>query len=1066
MMKRIRATGGLSTDPSHLADPEALRIADNVLLHRPGLIQPRFGLGDTTGIAARSVTRRPIALVPFDGDMVAQSRENTTYSLERGSVATVYSSAVAPPDTNFRGSSSFAEMRGSLYLTTSTGVQKLLSASSSSLYAAGVVTDYALPSIGAGLRGTADRYAVKNNSIVAYRYCWVNTDANGYVRRSAPSPRFSVSNSDATYYFEVPLGRIYLPDGIIAGDVFELYRTVSATPYTSDPGDEMFLAYTHTVTSAQVSAGYLSGAIGVDSVTTIVDRTPDDMLGASLYTNVSRETILAANERPPLAQNLAPWARCLWFGNTQERHTMLIEPRVVYDTSATYAITWRDGIHYSNDRTGDTHTNTTIDNVTRVGGMKVGQYITFAGLPTDADTHFSAATKVATITTTITIVNFANITGGGTPDTITFVGIPGSNEEFTSISWGVTTAFGSAAIGASNNATATNLASAINQTFDGRRASITATANANVVTVVDDDGHGVEVTITETIPGAVTKAYSMTIDKAALTTTATIALRLHDYITVAGTEFYFGGLGSVLDIPGGQAGLYSDITDRIISLDNARAGGQNLDDMCKLLVVEIVKGINNSAVYSGSPALRAYADDVVTGGPMLGFPGAPDASASAASILLIREYPGTSAITFSHSPSRPAGGFRSSSDFLARARPGRLWYSKPDEPEAVPPSNFIDIGNVNADILALVPLRNALLVWKEDGLFRITGNGPTFWNVDEIDLTMRLLAPQATCVLNNVCYAWTSRGVARATEVGTEIISNEIGDRLREIQRLLPLDETGSKRGFWMTAHERHGLVILGTGDNPTDDVTTAWYVFHTSTQRWAPWPIVSRCAAYDPATDRMVHSPNIDAWSVLFEREDEDATASYRDASLSGLAGTVASLVVTIATSAFGGFTPAAGDVLVDGSSVKARVESVEVSGANQLLTISTALTGTSFTWHQGYAITVVWSAQALPGFGSRWTEGHIHMMTSDSAYVSTFPLQIGGMVEHNTSAQFLTMTVTPTDAEGSPKYGVYRYGQPRDIVRAATMSPAMIITTAGALWTLAELDLHFLPQSQRVRR
>ena len=43
---------------------------------------------------------------------------------------------------------------------------------------------------------------------------------------------------------------------------------------------------------------------------------------------------------------------------------------------------------------------------------------------------------------------------------------------------------------------------------------------------------------------------------------------------------------------------------------------------------------------------------------------------------------------------------------------GRVYYSKVDQPEAVPSLNFVDVGGSDAEILRLIPLRDALIVLK------------------------------------------------------------------------------------------------------------------------------------------------------------------------------------------------------------------------------------------------------------------------------------------------------------------------------------------------------------------
>ncbi len=1063
-VRRIRAIGGLATDPGALENPEALRVAQNVMLHRPGIIQPRIGLGDVSEIASRSTDYRPIAIVTFDGHLIIQSYDGASYRLEKGTPATVYNGTVIPPDEEVRAVASFAEARGSLYLTTSAGVKKLTSADASALLPSGVVNDYALPFLGAPLTATTDRYALANDSHVAYRYVWKNVDTNGYVRRSAPSPRFSISNSDANKYY-VPFGRIYLPEGIAAGDVLEVYRTTNATPYTSDPGDEMFLAVTHTVTSAEATAGFITGSLGVDSDTTIIDTTPDALLGAALYTNVSQGGLLQSNERPPLANHLALWSRCMWFGGTSERRTLLVEPRCVYDVATAKAHTWRDGIHYSNNRTATLSTSVNLAAVSRIDGAKVGQYITSVALqPSDASTNFQALTKVASITTTITIVSNAAI-DTAVPDKLTFRGIPGvAGDEWSEIEWDATlTSIGLAQKGANATASAVNLASAINQTFDGRRADITATANSNTVTIVDNDGHGVPVELTEVTPGTLTVAYSMTVDKATLTTGAGVAISLHDYVTIGGTEFFFSLRGPSLDDPTGTlTASFSAVSKKLIALDNARSGSEDLEFQCKKLVREFAETMNAYGIYNGGISIRAYADNVESSESVLAGHFSRDNSTSPSALILLRENPGESEISGAYAPARPGGGIRFEQDFGAQTRPGRLWFSKPDEPEAVPPANFIDVGNVNERIIATTPMRNALLVWKKDGLFRITGNAPDSWVVDEIDTTLRLLSSQCVCLMNGVAYAFTDRGVVATTEIGAQVISLDIATDLRDAQRELP-DDAGDKRSFWMVPHPRMRAIILGVGvDDST--LTTNQYVYFVDTRRWATWPRVDRCATYDRVTDKLVVSPGVSAWSVVHEWTDETDSASiYFDYQLTALSCTVSGSTVTIAIADFAPHVPVVGDV-IETSSVYRRITAVSSGGGNYTITVdSTGLSGTSCTWYQSYNVSLMWHAQNLPGSGARWGEMHAHYQGFSTATVASVPLLLGGQTERDTSASTVSYTMT---ALTSPRASLARVGPPRDVVRAARMYPSLSTRAAGMLWHLEALDLHFDNTSRRVAR
>src|SRR5690606_13762311 len=97
-VKTIRQLSGLMTDVSTLDAPEgALRQADNVLLHRPGIIQPRPGFGDTTGVASRTTNRRPVAMWPYTGDVIVQSYDGSgSWAIEKLSADTQLDTTLEP----------------------------------------------------------------------------------------------------------------------------------------------------------------------------------------------------------------------------------------------------------------------------------------------------------------------------------------------------------------------------------------------------------------------------------------------------------------------------------------------------------------------------------------------------------------------------------------------------------------------------------------------------------------------------------------------------------------------------------------------------------------------------------------------------------------------------------------------------------------------------------------------------------------------------------------------------------------------------------------------------------
>lgn len=104
---------------------------------------------------------------------------------------------------------------------------------------------------------------------------------------------------------------VFLPPGLSTSHFVQVYRTDEVTGDTSDPGDEMFLAYERYLTSTDISNRF----------TVITDRTPSGRLGDPLDSNAnSGEGQYGQNYRPPLARDICAWDNRLWAFQTTDPH--------------------------------------------------------------------------------------------------------------------------------------------------------------------------------------------------------------------------------------------------------------------------------------------------------------------------------------------------------------------------------------------------------------------------------------------------------------------------------------------------------------------------------------------------------------------------------------------------------------------------------------------------------------------------------------------------------------------------------------------------------------------------
>jgi hypothetical protein len=99
--------------------------------------------------------------------------------------------------------------------------------------------------------------------------------------------------------------------------------------------------------------------------------------------------------------------------------------------------------------------------------------------------------------------------------------------------------------------------------------------------------------------------------------------------------------------------------------------------------------------------------------------------------------------------------------FTAKVNKNGVAWSEYGQPENVPGLNSLLIGK--GEIYRAYSLRDSILIFASDGLWRLSGTGGTVgngydWRRDPIDATLILSGPRAGCVLRDMVYAYTNRG--------------------------------------------------------------------------------------------------------------------------------------------------------------------------------------------------------------------------------------------------------------------------------------------------------------------
>ena len=172
-------------------------------------------------------------------------------------------------------------------------------------------------------------------------------------------------------------------------------------------------------------------------------------------------------------------------------------------------------------------------------------------------------------------------------------------------------------------------------------------------------------------------------------------------------------------------------------------------------------------------------------------------------------------------------------------RPNRIYFSKFNQPESVPIVNYIDVGSANAPINRIVPLRDGVMVLKQDGVFRISNAAPPF-TVTPIDYNIRILADNTAAELDNKVYFLSDQGVVSLSDSDAQIMSFVLDRTI--VENTSPTLFPNLKEVAWGMAYQSDRKYILFMPATKTDTQAQQQYVYNHLTQVWTRWTLGTSC--------------------------------------------------------------------------------------------------------------------------------------------------------------------------------------------------------------------------------
>ena len=221
-----------------------------------------------------------------------------------------------------------------------------------------------------------------------------------------------------------------------------------------------------------------------------------------------------------------------------------------------------------------------------------------------------------------------------------------------------------------------------------------------------------------------------------------------------------------------------------------------------------------------------------------------------------------------------AGGQTSTDD----ASPARLFFSDVQTYEAVPLLNYLNIGVNGRAIRRVVPQRDRLLVFKDEGTYAVFGDYP--FAVQLVDDTAQIIAPDSVASVGSTVFALMDDGVAAITEGAIQPVSEVIDYTLMPYLSSTYRAQTSTAAfGVAFESQKLYALFMpqLQSDDYSTSDYGAKAYVYGMLGNAWTTWSFAELsetgllCGRVDPVSDRAYYgtpaSPETTFPSLVQER-------------------------------------------------------------------------------------------------------------------------------------------------------------------------------------------------------
>lgn len=363
--------------------------------------------------------------------------------------------------------------------------------------------------------------------------------------------------------------------------------------------------------------------------------------------------------------------------------------------------------------------------------------------------------------------------------------------------------------------------------------------------------------------------------------------------------------------------------------------------------------------------------------------------------------------------------------------PHVFYMSKISEFEAVPLVNFFPVGAKNKAILRVKSLRDSIIIIKEDGVFRATGDNVYNLTITPLDTTVWCIALDSVRVINNQVVFLSNQGVCLVTESSVQIISRDIEDVIQPI-----LGRSTLSDNTHAVSYESERLYLLTTL-KPNSTTETTVYVYNILNQTWTNWDSVFSAGCVDNSD--VLHIVDADGY-LLRERKNQtrvDYCGQNYSITVNSVSGDFLSANITVT----GGYTPLAGDVIIK-NDVFSRITEVNINGGTfdiSFLRKTNIVALDSLQIYAKYDANIKFSPFHAGAVGRAKQFSQLQIHTRNFA-ISSLDISFSGYM-FGGSATVEWSAGNTADGWGNEPWGFFGWGQEEAVNLAIFTKPAPVI-------------------------